>query len=107
MQHKECISQSYAVIMLALSSLVLLNMRCSILSLISFILLSLPFFYLQLDAPFLMDLKDFETVKTLVTIIAGLFLVKGFTRVRPEELVIYRDTKVNEAQKDSKKKKNK
>lgn len=82
--------------MLALSALVLFNCRCSVLPLVFFILLSLPFFYLQLDAPYLMNLKDLEQVKTLVTIIAGLFLVKGYTRVRPEEVVVYRDTKVNE-----------
>ena len=77
------ISQIYGIMTIALCILVALNFRTFIKPLISLILASVLFFYVEFDRSipeFIQD-SNLSNVQTLATVIGGLFLIHGFSSI--------------------------
>lgn len=81
MKHQSQISFYYGALIVALCTLVVFNLRWSVKPLISLIIASIVFFYVDVDpyAHSLVSNEHLSHIQTLTTIIGGLFLVHGFS----------------------------
>ena len=82
MKNQQMISLVYGSLILFLSTMVVLNMcKCFAKCLIGLILASIVFFYVECNAPYLVNETKLEDMLTLIGIVAALFLVSGYTEV--------------------------
>ena len=82
MLHQECISLTYAYVVLGLSLLVVFNQKFFARVLALVVLLSIPFFYVEFKAPYMIPLDKVEDVITLVGVVGGLHLIVGQSSLR-------------------------
>ena len=60
-----------------------LNVRFFVMPLVTLILSSIVFFYYDPNSSHLISEDHLPHVQTLITIIGGLFLIQGFTKIAP------------------------
>ena len=85
MLYQKQISLYYGSLILVLCSLVLVNCRFFVKPLISLIIGSILFFYVEWDTnvQYLITDQHLSNVQTLVIIIGGLYLIHGYSSVPP------------------------